>query len=88
MTTKEAIAYLKNMGHEADNWMAIMSVEIVIDTLLASQKREREVFKAMRSACSWMDRRTMCHKDKEDGPCTKCTRRTCPLLAKQKKEIK
>jgi hypothetical protein len=72
-------------------YVALSEVLLMSKELLAyrksSQKREREVFKAMRLACSWTDRRTMCHKDKEDGPCTKCSRRTCPLL-KQKKEIK
>ena len=90
MTTKEAINVLtaatKNQRYVAAT-MRLMDAEGIIAALLASQKREREVFEAMRSACSWMDRRTMCHKDKEDGPCTKCTRRACPLL-KQKKEIK
>jgi hypothetical protein len=38
MTTKEAIAYVKNMGHEADNWTAPRAVEMVIDALRASQK--------------------------------------------------
>ena len=87
MTTKEAIAYVKNMGHEADNWTAPIAVEMVIDALLASRKRERDVFERLSPKCGSRDARGMCwnfQKTKHG----KCFRRTCPLLAKQKKESK
>ena len=56
----------------------------IVDELLSARKREREIFKAMRKGCCWYDRRSMCHKDKDDGPSTLCVKSVCPLLAGKK----
>ena len=84
MKLKEAITRLKQIvfDHTGDT-----AINVVLEALLASQMREREVFKRLCVQCIYNEPR--CAGDK----CTKnnyelATMRTCPLLAKQKKEIK
>ena len=85
MTTKEAITWARKT-FDVKSWP---EVGALIAALLASQKREREVWNTMSDFCGY--RATWCkealckHYMVAGG--TKCTRRTCPLL-KQKKEIK
>ena len=75
MNVKEAIAVLK--GYETP------AAIVVISALQDSQKREREMFKAMSPECQnrsihkW-DGKLMCFLKDEKG--IKCTKRKCLLL--------
>ncbi len=85
MTTKEAIAYLDKRGWRVDSHAGLCA-DFIINALIASQKREREVFKALRDSCEHYGNFSgKCHYERVSR---KCTLRTCPLLAKQKKESK
>ncbi len=86
MTTKEAIAIInKEWIHQQLETYRTCAERVIIDALIASQKREREVFKALRDSCEHYGNFSgECHYERVSR---KCTRRTCPLL-KQKKEVK
>lgn len=88
MTTKEAIAYLDQRGWRVDSHAGLCA-DFIINALRASQKREREVFTCLRDSCEHYGNFSgECYYSKCVEKSYKCTMRSCPLLAKQKKESK
>ncbi len=83
MTVKE-VAKLSKKQLEA-NWLAVSNDASMLlkqrsdlkATLHASQKREREVFKAMAKACYYITQYSNCRNTESLDT---CTRRNCPLL--------